>query len=86
MSLHRRDLPGSVALIRWLELGRYAESEGRDELQRERRRVIVVDDDADIRLLCGHPLAGRLNLLEVGAPVRLVLLAVVDGSPDRGDV
>ena len=86
MALHDGHGAGAVALVGGRELVGQPEGEGGDDLQRERGGVVVVDDDADVGPYLGHPGAGRLELGEIGRPVGLVGLALVDRRAHRGHV
>ncbi len=86
MARHRRDGPGPVPLVGRIESRRHTDGEGGDHFQGEGRRMVVVDDHAHVGTGLGHPTPRRLDLLEVGRPVGIGLLGVVDRRPDRGDV
>ena len=86
MALHHRHRARAPALVGDREFRRGAEREGRDHLDRERRGMIVVDDDADVRLGLGHPLLGALEArntrCQYGSPVAMI----VDRGADRRHV
>ena len=86
MALHHRHRARSPAFVGGREFRRAAEREGRDDLDRERRGVIVVDDDGDVGLGLRHPLLGFLEAREHPLPVRLLGLLVVDRRADRRHV
>ena len=86
MALHHRHRARAPAFVGDRKFRRGAEREGRDHLDRERRGVVVVDHDADVRLDLGDPLLGALEAAEHPLPVRLRLAMVVDRRADRRHV
>ena len=86
MALHHRHRPRAPALVGDREFGGGAERKGRDHLDRERRGVVVVDHDADVRLGLRHPFLGALEALEHALPVRLAGAVIVDRGADRRHV
>ena len=86
MALHHRHRARAPALVGGREFGRAAEREGRHDLDRERRRVVVVDDDGDVGLRLLHPFLRFLEAREHPLPVRLLGLLVVDRRADRRHV
>jgi hypothetical protein len=80
---HRARTP---ALVGRRKLGCTAERKCRDQVDREGGRVIVIDDDRDIRLGLPHPF---LRLHESGKhplPIRFLRAAIVEGGTDGGNV
>src|ERR1700733_14799621 len=84
MTLDHRHRPRSPAFVGWRKFRGAAEREGRDHLHRERRGVIVVDDDGDVGLGFAHPLLRSLETRENPFPIRLLGLVVVDRRADGG--
>src|ERR1700722_15097838 len=70
------------ALVRRRELLGTAEREGRDDLERERRGMIVVDQDHDVGRVVADPLLGEFVALEQRPPVRVLRLAVIERGAD----
>ena len=86
MALHDRHRPRPPAFVGGREFRRAAEREGRDQVDRERRGVVVVDHDGDVGLQLPHPLLRFLEAREHPLPVGLLGLVVVDRRADRGNV
>ncbi len=86
MALDHRHRPRAPALVGWRELGGAAQRESRDQIDRECRGVIVIDDDGDVGLGLAHPLLRFLEAREHPLPVRLLGLAVVERRADGGHV
>src|SRR6185295_1689315 len=86
VALHRRHLARPPAFVRNWELRRAAHRESWNDLERKSRHVVVVGDDADVRLELGDPFLGALEALKNGAPVGLGRLAVVPRRANGGDV
>ncbi len=84
IALDHRHRPRPPALVGRRKLRRAAERESRDHLDRERRGVIVVDDDGDVGLGLPHPLLRLLEAREHPLPIRLLGLAVVERRADGG--
>src|SRR5262245_65749502 len=80
MPLHGRHRPRAPTLVGGRKLGRTAEGKSWHDLDRERRRMIVVDDDRDVGLGLLHPFLGFLEAREHPLPVRLLGLLVIDRS------
>jgi hypothetical protein len=86
MSVDLRHRARAEAFVRDRELGGRAHHEGGNELERQRVRVIVVDEDRDVRLELREPFARGDGAVEVGLPVRIAVIALVHRDADRGDV
>ncbi len=86
IALHHRHRARPPALVGRRKLSRAAEREGRYEIDRERRRMIVVDDDRHVGLGLAHPLLGFLEAREHPLPVGLLGLVVVERRADGGHV
>ena len=82
ITLHHRNRTRTPAFVGGWKFRSAAERKGRDHLNRKRRRVVVVDDDRDIRLALAHPFLGFLETREHPLPVRLLGSAVVDCCAD----
>src|SRR5439155_19165257 len=78
----------SPTLVGHLELRGRADREGGDDLEAECRRVVVVDEEDDVRLVVLQPLAREVVTREDLLPVRFLGLAQVhcraDGRHVRG--
>ncbi len=86
MPLDDRHRPRAPAFVGRLELLRAADRERRNDVEAERRRVIVVDEEDDVGRVLRHPALRELVALEQRRPVRLGRLAQVDAprrSPAR---
>src|SRR5215470_10248955 len=83
MSLDDRHRTRAPAFIGGRKFRRAAECEGRHDIHRERRGVVVIDEEDDIRLRLCHPLLGFLETREHAFPVRFLSLFVVDRCADR---
>ena len=82
MALHHRHRARAPALVGGRELFGAAQSEGRNDLERERRGVVVVDEDDHVRLGLFHPLLGRLVALEERLPIGIAHAVTVDRRAD----
>ena len=86
VTLHHRHRARAPALVGGREFGRAAEREGRDHLDRERRGVVVVNQDDDVGLRFRHPFLGFLEAREHPLPIGLLGALVVDRRADRRHV
>src|SRR5206468_11183204 len=82
MSLHHWHGTRAPALVGGWKLRRGAERKGWNQFDRERRGVIVVDRDDDVRVDVRHPLFRLLEAGEHALPVRLFGLLVIDCGAD----
>src|SRR5437879_3751035 len=82
MALHHRHRARAPTLVGRRKLRRGAKREGRDELDREGRGMVVVDRDHDVRLYLRDPLLGLLEAGEDALPVWVFGLSIVDRSAD----
>ena len=71
MALDDRHRPRAPAFVGGRERFGAADREGRNDLERERRRMIVVDQDDDVRLRSRDPLLRELVALEHRLPIGL---------------
>ena len=85
-ALDDRHRPGPVPLVGRRELIGTAEREGGHQLRRERRRVVVIDQDDDVGDVLLRPGLRPLVPREQRLPVGLFGLAEVDRGPDGRDV
>ena len=65
---------------------RRADGEGRDQLQRKRRGVVIIDQDDHIRLFRLLPVAGELEAVKQGLPVGILILVRIHGPADGGNM
>src|ERR1700757_5251973 len=79
---HNRDRTRAPAFIRRLELRSASQREGRNQIEAEGGRVIVVDKDDDVGRVARHPFPSHLESIEQGLPVGLPCLAKINGRPD----
>ncbi len=86
VALDHRHRARTPALVGGRELRRAAERERRNEIDRKRRRVVVIDDDCDVGLGLPHPRLGFLEAREHPLPVGLLGPAVVERRADGGHV
>jgi len=80
--LDHRHRTGSPAFICGWELRRAAERKGRDQLDRERGSVVVVDRNDHVGLGLRHPFLGFFEAREYPLPVGFLGLLVVDRDAD----
>jgi hypothetical protein len=85
-AFHSRDRTRAPAFIRRLELRSASQCEGRNQIEAESGRVIIVDKDDDVGRVARHPFPGGFESIEQGLPVGLPGLAMIDGRADGGDV
>ena len=86
VALDHRHRPRPPALVGGRELGGAAEREGRDEIDRECRRMVVVDHDRNIRLGFAHPRLRPLEAREHPLPVGFLGPVIVERRADGGNV
>src|SRR5262249_45074742 len=84
MTLYDRHRARAPALVGRRKVRRAAERERGNEIDRESRSVVVIDDNGDIGLGLAHPFLRLLEAREYALPIGLLGLAVVDGCPDGG--
>jgi hypothetical protein len=78
--------PRSPAFVGRLELGRGADRERGNDLERERARVVVVHEEDDVRAMLPLPFLRELVAAEHLGPVRLGRLAEIERRADGGHV
>ena len=81
---HGRHRASTVTLVRRLEFRPRHDREGGDEAQAEGRRVVVVDEEDDVRLLRLLPGLGEVVTGENRLPIVFLGLAKIEGGPDGG--
>ena len=64
MALDRRHRARSPPFVGGMERRRAADREGRNKLEAERVRMVVIDQENDVRLVLRHPFLGELVALE----------------------
>src|SRR5688572_11154276 len=86
MSLHLGHRARTPALVRGCEACGAADRKGRNDLEAECARVIVVNEQDHVGGVGSHPPPGEFVALEDRRPVRLVELAEIERGADRRDV
>ena len=82
MALDHRHRARAPAFVGGRKFRRAAECEGRDQVHRKRRGMVVIDFDDDVRLGGRHPRLGSFEAGKHPLPVRLLGLLVVDRGAD----
>jgi hypothetical protein len=86
MANHIRYRPGTPTFISDREPGSCTDSKRGNDIETECCRVVVINEEDNVRRIIFEPFSGGFKALKQRCPVRLLRFILVDSDPNRRDM